>query len=182
MSRMKARVAGLLLGMMATVGSSRAWAMPGEVAVGGELGVGMSTRASWSPTVGVRGAYGVAEALELQLELSGQWFRPQAPTVPNDGALLRLVPALAYKFDVLRWVPFARLGAGPTLDIPTAKSNDPHVGFALQGGVGAEYLIDRSLSFGFAYQADWVTGAGDWANGLAPMHRLLLSLGWRSGW
>lgn len=164
------------------VGSSRAWAMPGEVAVGGELGVGLSTRATWSPTLGVRGAYGLAEAFELQLELSGQWLRVDNTTPPSDGALFRLVPAVAYKFDVLRWVPFARLGAGPTVDVPSAKNGQLHAAFALQGGVGAEYLIDRSMSFGFAYQADWVIGAGDWAKGLAPMHRVLLNLAWRSGW
>lgn len=169
---------------MAVIGgfSVPARAMPGEWAIGGELGVGRSTRTSWSPSLGLRGAYGAAEAMDVQVEFSGQWLRREQSADSSNDALLRLVPSLVYKLDVLRWIPFARLGGGPTLGVPLSSERDSRLGLAVQGAIGAEYLVDRSLSLGLAYQADWVIVPSKFAPGLAPMHRLLLSFGWRSGW
>ncbi len=146
-TRMKARVAGLLLGMVSVGGfCTPAWAIPGEWAVGGELGAGRSTRTTWSPSLGLRGGYGVGEALDVQLELSGQWVRSEQEQDSTNDALFRLVPSLVYKLDVLRWVPFARLGAGPTLNLPLSNDEGARLALAIQGALGVDYLIDRSVS------------------------------------
>lgn len=179
---MKARVTGLLLGMASVTGTpTAARAVPGEWALGGELGAGRSTRSTWSPSFGLRGAYGFAEALDVQVELSGQWLRSK-PAASGEGAVFRLVPALVYKFDVLRWVPFVRLGAGPTLGVPLSGERSSRLALGVQGGLGVDYLLERSWSVGVAYQADWAVGASEFATSMAPMHRGLLNVSWRSGW
>lgn len=178
---MKARLAGILLGVMTvTCWGTHAWALPGEWALGGELGGGRSTRTTWSPSLGFRAAYGLAEAFDVQLDLSGQWRRYEGTSTSDDDALFRLVPALSYKWDVVRWIPFVRVGAGPALAVPVQSDQAARVSAALQGALGVEYLVDRSLSWGFAYQADWLIGGNPAP--LAPMHRLLLTVLWRSGW
>lgn len=180
---MKARFAGLLLSMVSTMGvATQVQAMPSEWTLGAELGGGRSTRTTWSPSFGVRGAYGLAEALDVQVELSGQWLRGARPTFERDDVGLRLVPALVYKLDVLRWVPFARLGVGPTWAVPLTSGHDAQIAFAAQGALGVDYIVDRSLSLSVAYQADWALGKGELPARLAPMHRLLLTVAWRSGW
>jgi hypothetical protein len=179
---MKARIARLTLGVAGCIGwCSQALALPGELTLGGEAGLGRSTRTSWSPSLGLRGGYGIAEALDLQLEFSGQWMRAEQG-VSFDTALLRLTPALVYKLDVVRWIPFARLGTGPVFGVPLEGEESTRIALALQGALGAEYLVDRSLSLGCAYQADWVLGSTDLSASLAPMHRLLVTVSWRSGW
>lgn len=96
----------------------------------------------------------------------------------DDSLALQLVPALAYRFDVVRWVPFVRVGAGPALDW---RSDPALVGLA-SGAVGLEYLWDRSLAASLSYQADFRFLRSEATTPALPMHRVLLNVTWSSGW
>lgn len=147
--------------------------MPGELRAGLELGGAVSSRVDASPSVGVRGGYGLGDRLELQVEASGLWLRGV-----DDTLALQVVPALAYRFDVVRWVPFVRVGAGPMLDL---REGTALVGLA-SGAVGLEYLWDRSLAASLSYQADFRLLRSDATMPALPLHRVLLGVTWSSGW
>jgi len=147
-------------------------AVPGEARAGFELGGAVSSRALPSPSLGVRGAYGLESNLELQLEASGVWLQHAAKPL-----ITQLVPTLAYRFDVVRWVPFARVGAGALVDW-----HQPAIVGVASGALGMEYLWDRALAFNLAYQADfWVLRAPN-VTPSVPLHRVMLGVTWSSGW
>lgn len=152
---------------------TEAHAVPGELRAGLELGGAVSSRIDASPSVGVRGGYGLGDRLELQVEASGLWLQGV-----DDSLALQLVPALAYRFDVVRWVPFMRVGAGPLLDL----GHDAAVVGLASGAIGLEYLWDRSLAASLSYQADFWLLRSDATTPALPLHRVLLGVTWSSGW
>ncbi len=145
-------------------------ALEGEWTAGGLAGATASTRLGPSPVLALRAGYGLTSAWDVQLEAAGAWWRDDA----QEPVVVQLVPSLVYKFDVLRWVPYLRAGAGGFMRF----SDDTSLGAAVVGGVGVEYLLDRSFSLGTEYQAQWLV---DEARAM-PAHRLTLSATWRSGW
>jgi hypothetical protein len=148
------------------------YAVPGELRAGVELGAAASSRATVSPSLGLRGTYGLESNWELQLEASGVWLQRDVKPL-----VTQVVPAFAYRFDVVRWVPFVRLGAGALVDWQAPAL----VGVA-SGAAGMEYLWDRSLAFSLSYQADfWVLRPERWAP-MLPLHRAMLGITWSSGW
>lgn len=151
----------------------RAHAVPEELRGGVELGAAYATRSNVSPTLGARLGYGLADNLELQVEATGAWLQTDQRAISTQ-----LLPALAYRFDVVRWVPFVRVGAGPLV---TWEKN-VEVGGLASGGVGLEYLWDRSLAVNLAYQADFLVLRREEALPLLPHHRLMFGVMWSSGW
>ncbi len=137
------------------------------------MGAGLATSTDVSPTLGARLGYGLENNLELQLEATGAWVRSA-----RESFATQLVPALAYRVDVVRWVPFARLGAGPFVNF----AEEIEVGVLGVGAVGLDYLWDRSLAFNLAYQADFLLLRSEGALPLLPNHRLLFGVTWSSGW
>lgn len=152
--------------------TGEAHAVPGETRVGVELGAAASTRARVSPSVGLRGAYGLESNWELQLEASGVWLQSDAKPL-----LTEVVPALAYRFDVVRWIPFVRVGAGALVDW-----REPVVLGLASGAAGFEYLWDRSLALSLTYQADFWLLRPQSVDPALPLHRISLGVTWSSGW
>lgn len=152
--------------------TGRAHAVPGETRVGLELGAGMSSRTPASPSVGVRGAYGLESNWELQLEATGVWLQHGVKPL-----VTQIVPALAYRFDVVRWVPFVRLGAGALVDW-----YEPAIVGVGSGAAGMEYLWDRTLAFSLTYQADFWLLRPERTAPMVPLHRVMLGITWSSGW
>lgn len=152
---------------------SRARAVPEELRGGVEVGAAYGTRSNVSPTFGARFGYGLADNLEFQLEATGAWLQAEQRAISTQ-----LLPALAYRFDVVRWVPFVRVGAGPLV----TWHKDLEVGGLASGGLGIEYLWDRSLAVNLAYQADFLVLKREEALPWVPHHRLMLGVMWSSGW
>lgn len=147
-------------------------AVPGETRAGVELGGGISSRADVSPSFGVRGAYGLESNWEVQLEASGIWLQHGEKPLATQ-----LLPALAYRFDVVRWVPFVRVGAGALVEW-----QQPALVGVASGGAGLEYLWDRSLAMSLAYQADFWLLEPESSAPVLPLHRVMLGITWSSGW
>lgn len=167
------RRAALVAGLCAFLFTTRAHAVPGEMRGGPELGAGLATRSSVSPSVGARFGYGLENNLELQLELTGMWR-----TAKDAHLVTQLIPALAYRFDVVRWVPYVRVGAGPAVMWRDATE----LGGMASAAAGLAYLWDRALAFDLAYQADFLLLKRDAAMPLLPNHRVILGVTWSSGW
>lgn len=149
-----------------------AHAVPGETRAGLELGAGTSSRTPASPSLGVRGAYGLESNWELQLEATGVWLQHGVKPL-----VTQIVPALAYRFDVVRWVPFVRLGVGAAVDW-----HEPAIVGLGSGAAGMDYLWDRTLGFSLTYQADFWLLRPERTVPMVPLHRVMLGVTWSSGW
>lgn len=148
-------------------------AVPGEVRVGLDIGGAVTSRSELSPSLGLRGAYGLERNFELQLEATALWLQ-----VDGRPLVTQLVPALSYRIDVVRWVPFLRVGAGPLVE----WGAEAKAGALASGAVGADYIWDRSLALSLTYQADfWLLGTRP-ESPVLPAHRALLGITWSSGW
>lgn len=166
-------IAVLAASLWAGLFTSRAYAVPGELRGGPELGATLTTRSSVAPSLGARLGYGLENNWELQLELTGMWL-----TVEDGQLATQLVPALAYRFDVVRWVPFVRVGAGPIVMWRDAAELG---GLATAAG-GLQYLWDRALAFDLTYQADFLVLRRESSVPLLPNHRIVFGVTWSSGW
>jgi hypothetical protein len=160
--------AGLVVAMF----TERVYAVPGETRAGLEVGVGASSRLPVSPTLGVRGGYGLESNWEVQLEASALWLQQGAKPL-----VTQVVPALAYRFDVVRWVPFVRVGAGALVDW-----REPFLIGVASGAAGMEYLWDRTLAFSLTYQADFWVLRPERTTPAVPLHRAMFGISWSSGW
>jgi outer membrane protein with beta-barrel domain len=110
---------------------------------------------------GVHYAYGISDAFNLSVELQHSIValnqRLDSPSTPHT------FPAYAssatvgaqYVFDVLTWVPYAGLLAGPYL-MGGGTIDSPKVLFGAQLELGIDYQLSRSFAVGVAYHEHFV--------------------------
>ncbi|HEV8248263.1 MAG TPA: hypothetical protein VGP93_20950 [Polyangiaceae bacterium] len=130
---------------------------------------------SLGPALGAHAAYGISDVFDLRLELVGARHAKSGEPSANvfSGAF-----GIAYKLDVIEWVPYFGVLAGyqlvrpepdPSGDLP---GNSPSVG--LIGGL--DYGFSRSFGLGVCYRQDLLLSGG------ATSGLLLLRAEYRWGW
>lgn len=119
---------------------------------GGGLGVAKPSDAySLAPALGAYGAYGISDVFDVKLELT--LARSSADSQPAS-LLTGAHAALAYKIDVIQWIPYLGVRSGV---IAVSDPVGPFKGLqATVGGIaGIEYAMTRSLGFGVELFLDY---------------------------
>jgi hypothetical protein len=141
----------ILLGLCAV--SSSASAFEREWHVGAAAGASTGQGLQLSPALGVYAAYGLSDVFDARMEVTARGYHLLSDDDPNA---LSAMLGVAYKLDVLRWVPWAGAYVGylgfldvPRLDLPF-KQHDVAIGL----GLGLDYGISRSLGLGVTLHFD----------------------------
>lgn len=137
------------------------------------LGVGVgatdltATGVGWGPEVGAHGAYGITDSFDVRLESRLALLPVSHRSVDEWRGFLRTEAALAYKIDILRWVPWISVGAGyflafeEPLPVQDLRRHDGLV----SGMLGLDYAVSRSFGVGvvgrsaFLFAGSWEYGA-----------------------
>ena len=100
-------------------------------------------------------AYGLSDVFDARLEVTARGYHYRAGEEQNPNALSAMV-GVAYKLDVLRWVPWAGVYAGYLgfLDAPRAGLAFKRHDAALGLGLGLDYGISRKLGVGVTLRFD----------------------------
>jgi hypothetical protein len=129
------------------------------VTVGGALSTtdGASTEAGID--LGLRYTYGLTDALNVIVDVSGVAVRTETPPAknppPQPGHIAAGGVGLAYVFDVTRWVPYAGALVGPAY-FGGGLMARPTWTFDAQLVVGLDYEVSRSFAVGGAYAQHFV--------------------------
>jgi len=129
---------------------------------------------STGPAVGAHLAYGLSDVFDLRLELLGS---RHTHDVTPTATVLSGAAGIAYKLDIIEWVPYAGALAGYTWSDPDLPSDDgphrsPTVGFIL----GVDYGFSRSFGIGAAFREDLLLSGG------GAQGAFLLRAEYRWGW
>lgn len=118
------------------------------------VGVGASDFSAkglgWGPELGLYGAYGISDVFDVRLEGRYSLHPLHLGTVDDWRGFVEVEAALAYKIDVLRWVPWLAVGAGyfQALEEPlpdqSLRSSDALVSALL----GLDYAVTRQFGLG----------------------------------
>jgi hypothetical protein len=143
---------------------------------GGVLGVGISPGVQ-SLVAGALVQHPLSESVALGLELDFIGFHASYADRASKPRLLRLVPELSYRWEVLRLVPHIGLGAGYQLDFARSSIG----GGVVAPNVGVDYLFSRTLRVGVAYRPIWYSNLRVDATQLIQ-HEVVLRFEVGSGW
>jgi hypothetical protein len=174
------RLAALILGLGSSLGlycaPGSAQAFEREWHLGAGAGVANGTGLTWSPALGAYAAYGLSDVFDARLEVTARGYNLGSDANPH--ALSAMV-GLAYKLDVLRWVPWAGVYAGYLgfLDEPRADLTFKRSDVALGLGLGLDYGISRNLGVGITLRFDDTLTHSD-----ASTFDALLRAEYRWGW
>ena len=155
------RLAASVLGVglaLALYGAPRsACAFEREWHLGAGAGVSNGSGLKLSPAVAAYAAYGLSDVFDARLELTARGYHIGSEQDPHA---LSAMLGLAYKVDVLRWVPWAGVYAGylACLDAPRAELTFKQRDIALGFGVGLDYGISRKLGVGVTLRFDEALG------------------------
>lgn len=133
--------------------AEKASAFEEQFRFGGGAGVlSPSEPYSLGPALGAYGAYGISDVFDVKLELT----LARVTAEPDVAAFSYGVhAALAYKLDVIQWIPYfgARAGAVGVSD-PAApfEALSPSIG----GIAGIDYAMSRNLGFGLGLSFDYL--------------------------
>ena len=117
-----------------------AHAEPGQWRTGAGLGAAWLDHAGVGPALAVFLGLGLSSSVDVQLQSVASLHPFQNES--NPAWALGVGPALGYRWDVLRWVPYVRLGAA------YYRYNDSEARGGAFGGplaLGVDYLISRAL-------------------------------------
>jgi hypothetical protein len=148
--------------------SAKAWAIENEWHVGGGLGVAQPTSTyQLAPLLSLHAAYGVSDMFDVRLTFAGSMHQPDADAAAQGAEKTTLAlgtVGLAYKFDVIEWVPYFGVRAGYFHFGPPPPANVKS--YAVAGGeigvmAGVDYSFSRAFALGveFAYDALLPDGA-----------------------
>ena len=139
--------------------------------LGGGLGGAVANGHSAGPALSLYGAYGISDVFDVRLEALGSHH-----DALGDASLFYAGKlALAYKVDVIEWIPYAGVGAGflgVTSPGASFRSFQPTVG----GIAGLDYAVSREFGMGLAVLADYGFRAR------ATYGALFLRAEYRFGW
>jgi hypothetical protein len=109
--------------------------------LGGGIGGVVASDYSLGPAVNAYAAYGISDVFDLRLE---------AVASHNDPSLLYGAKlALAYKIDVIEWIPYAGASAG-FLGVTSPQGRFEAASPTLGGLVGLDYAFSRDFGLGLA--------------------------------
>ena len=151
------RLAALVLGVGLALGlccSSRAaQAFEREWHLGAGAGVSNGNGLKLSPAVAAYAAYGLSDVFDARVEVTARGYHLGQEQNPNAVSALA---GVAYKLDVLRWVPWAGVYAGYLgfLEQPPATSTFKRHDLALGLGLGLDYGFTRKFGVGVTLHFD----------------------------
>lgn len=120
----------------------------------------------WGPEVGVHGAYGISDSFDVRLESRMSLLPVNVGAVDEHRGFLRTEAALAYKIDILRWVPWISVGAGYflALEEPLPTQDLRRHDALVSGMFGLDYAVSRSFGLGVVGRSALLF-AGSWEYG-----------------
>jgi len=134
---------------------------------------------STGPAIGIHGAYGLSDVFDLKVDLLGSRH-----TLENDQLrLLSTTAGIAYKMDVIRWVPYFGAQVGYyRLDGNQRPEGLPVNELGMSFDLGLDYAVRRNFGLGLqlryhGFLADPLSSLGD-----APLFTGLLRAEYRWGW
>lgn len=146
-------------------------------------GAGVATPGSGyklGPAVGLHAAYGLSDVFDARLEVLLSRHRPSLPadpTAPRDplGQFYGAKLGIAYKLDVIQWIPFVGVSAG---FLGMVDAREPYRGAQATLGLiaGLDYALARSLGLGVIVTVDYPLGPP------ATLTAGLLRAEYRFGW
>lgn len=174
--RLAALVLGLGLSLGAGIAPRPAHAFERQWHLGGGAGVATGAGLSLSPAVAAYAAYGLSDVFDARVELTARGYDFGADSHPNA---LSAMAGVAYKLDVLRWVPWAGVYAGylAFLDAPPATSEFKQRDAALGLGLGLDYAFSRNVGAGVTLRFDQALTRSS-----ASSFDALLRVEYRWGW
>lgn len=105
-----------------------------------------------APAAGAYASYGVSDAFDVKLQLT----LARAAAEPDLSSYrYGAYAALAYKLDVIQWIPYLGIRAGAvgiTDPVPPFEALSPSIG----GIAGVDYAMSRSLGFGLELSLDYL--------------------------
>lgn len=122
------------------------------------VGVGASDLSAealgWGPEVGAYAAYGISDSFDVRLE--GRFsqhplhIERELETIDDSRGFVQVEAALAYKLDILRWVPWVAVGAGyfQALEEPLEEQSLRSSDALFSGLLGLDYSVTRSFGLG----------------------------------
>lgn len=174
------RLAALVLGVGLSLGlccSSRAaLAFEREWHLGVGAGASNGNGLKLSPAVAAYAAYGLSDVFDARVEVTARGYHLGQEQNPNA---LSAMAGVAYKLDVLRWVPWAGVYAGYfgfLEPLPAASAFKRH-DLALGLGLGLDYAFTRKFGAGVTLHFDQALGRSE-----ASTFDALLRAEYRWGW
>lgn len=159
--------------------ASSAFAFERQWHVGGGMGFAAFAErgVDAGPALGLHGAYGLSDVFDLKVDLLGSTHR-----VRGEGlSVFSSTAGIAYKMDVIRWVPYAGLEVG-YYRLEGARPGNlmtNEAGFSID--LGLDYAVKRSFGLGVqlryhGFLSDPAASIGD-----APLFTGLLRAEYRWG-
>lgn len=161
MQQRSTTILGFFAGCCVLFCGRRAAAFEREWHLGGGLGAAAASHYQLGPAANLYAAYGISDVFDVRLELAGS--RNSAPGAA--AFLYGAKAALAYKIDVIQWIPYLALTGGylgVTRRVAPLASGQPTAGLL----AGLDYAVSRNFGLGLALSYDYAfhPGAG-YANG-----------------
>lgn len=173
--RPAALVFGALISTALSGFASGAHAFEREWHIGAAAGVAGGHGLSLSPALGAYAAYGISDVFDVRLELTARDY-----PLGNSGrpSALSTAAGLAYKIDVLRWVPWVGVYAGGLWLLSSAPSDLawPKRELLLGAGAGLDYAFSRHFGAGATFRYDDALTQGN------SSFEALLRAEYRWGW
>ncbi len=151
------KVAAMLFGVglsaALSFATAPASAFEREWHLGAGAGISNGNGLKLSPAVSAYAAYGISDVFDARLELTARGYHIGSEQNPNA---LSAMAGVAYKLDVLRWVPWAGVYAGYLvfLDDPRKELSFARRDLALGLGLGLDYGFSRSWGAGVTLRFD----------------------------
>jgi hypothetical protein len=146
---------------LALLAPRRAQAFEKEWHLGVGAGVSvpsLSYRAA--PTVSLHAAYGVSDVFDVRLTAAGTLLH-LSPDGDGQNSLSLGTLGLAYKLDVIEWIPYCGVRAG-FYNFGTAPAGEySRRGAALGGMCGIDYSFTRSAAVGVEVSDDFLLPRGE---------------------
>lgn len=117
---------------------------------------------SLGPAIHLEAAYGLSDMFDLKVNAALSQHRLQVTGDPAvDARFVRPVLSLAYKLDVLEWVPYMGVDAGYmwVVGAEDFAGDVPQSSPALGGHVGLDYAPYRSFGIGIVFRTHWLWAA-----------------------
>jgi outer membrane scaffolding protein for murein synthesis (MipA/OmpV family) len=121
--------------------------------LGAGAGVSSGNGLTMSPALAAYAAYGLSDVFDARVEVTARGYHLGSEQNPNA---LSAMAGIAYKLDVLRWVPWAAVYAGylTFLGEPRPELSFAQRDAALGLGLGLDYGFSRNWGAGVTLRFD----------------------------
>jgi hypothetical protein len=112
-----------------------------------------------APALSLHGAYGISDVFDVRLSASGSLLR-LSPDGGGQNALSLGTLGLAYKLDVIEWIPYCGVRAGYYLFGASPKGELSRQGGSVGGMCGLDYSFTRAAAVGVEVSDDFLLPRG----------------------